>query len=177
MKKSLIAVLLAGVALAGCQRKEPSKPVVEAVVPAETALGEKEKSEGIVQTTAEEKPREMARDVKDGFSRKATEWKLSSSDIEAELEKTGRVVREKPDAGEKTGDAADNGRLATLINIKFGADSHLFASKIAVEVDRGVATLKGTVKSTDAIGRAVYLALDTEGVGQVISLLTTDPNK
>jgi hypothetical protein len=41
-----------------------------------------------------------------------------------------------------------------------------------VGADHGVVALKGTVGSVELIGRAITLALDTDGVTQVVSLLT-----
>ena len=62
----------------------------------------------------------------------------------------------------------------TVINGKLLATSDLSAFKINVDADKGVVTLKGTVKSVDLIGRAIELALDTDGVTQVVSLLTVE---
>ena len=39
----------------------------------------------------------------------------------------------------------------------------------------GTVTLTGTVGSAELIGRTVSLALDTEGVTEVVSLLTVSP--
>jgi osmotically-inducible protein OsmY len=91
------------------------------------------------------------------------------------MQKGGRVVRDKTQsAGEKVGGAIDNARIVTVINGKFVADSDLSALKINVDADNGVVTLKGTVKSLDAVGKAMALALDTDGVHQVVSLLTVE---
>ena len=77
-------------------------------------------------------------------------------------------------AGAKVGDAVDNARIVTVINAKFVGESDLSALKINVDADQGTVTLKGTVGSPELIGKAVALALDTDGVNQVISLLTVE---
>lgn len=125
--------------------------------------------------SAYEKTKEVAVDTKDAIGAKLTEWNLTPSDIKADLEKSGRVVREKSiAAGEKVGGALDNARLVTVINGKYVADSDLSALKINVDASEGVVTLKGAVATHDLIGRAIALALNTDGVSQVISLLTID---
>jgi hypothetical protein len=194
MNKPLIAVLLLSIGWLGCDRKTPSKPVVAAagVSTGGTAADEKEeeKTDGApksatateeTETTAPEKPSGRTPGApKDEFPRKMAQWKLSPEEIQAELASTGRVVREKPPvaSSKKSLDLPeplDTGHLATVISIKFGADSHLFATKIKVSVDEGgTATLTGSVKSSELIGRAIFLALNTDGIGQVVSLLTAD---
>jgi hypothetical protein len=132
------------------------------------------KTENAVSTAAE-KTKDAAVDVKNAVSDKLTEWKLTPSDIKADLEKTGRVVRDKTvAAGEKVGGVVDNARIVTVINAKYVADSDLSALKINVDADNGMVTLNGTVKSAALIGRAIELALDTDGVHQVVSLLKVE---
>jgi len=77
-------------------------------------------------------------------------------------------------AGSTMGGVIDNARLVTVINGKYVSDSDLSALKIDVDASAGVVTLKGSVATVELIGRAVALALHTEGVIQVISLLTLD---
>ena len=76
--------------------------------------------------------------------------------------------------GAKTGVMLDNAKVVTVINAKLVGDAQLSALKINVDADHGTVTLKGTVKSADLIGRAVVLALDTDDVVQVVSLLTVE---
>ena len=161
MKKYLLALTVLSVALVGCSKKDTDTAV------------DKTKD---ATNTAVDKTKEMATDVKNSVSDKMTEWKLTPSDIKADLEKGGRVVRSKSvAAGAKVASVADNARIVTVINGKLVGDSDLSALKINVDADAGVVTLKGTAKSPDAIGKAILLALDTDGVTQVISLLTVSP--
>jgi osmotically-inducible protein OsmY len=114
-------------------------------------------------------------DAKDAVAAKIVEWKLTPSDIKADLEKSGRIVRDKSVAvGEKSGEVISDARIVTVINGKLLAADDLSVFKINVDSDKGVVTLKGTVKSPELIGRALELALDTDGVTQAVSLLTVE---
>jgi hyperosmotically inducible periplasmic protein len=125
--------------------------------------------------TFSERAEKTYENTKDAISAKLTEWNLTPSDIKADLEKSGRVVREKTlAAGEKVGGTLDNARIVTVINGKYVGDSELSALKINVDASNGVVTLKGSVASVELIGRAIALALHTDGVSQVVSLLTLD---
>jgi len=119
--------------------------------------------------------KDAAVDAKDAVAAKIVEWKLTPSDIKADLEKSGRVVREKSvAAGEKSGEVISDARIVTVINGKLLAAADLSVFKINVDADKGVVSLTGTVKSPELIGRAIELALDTDGVTQVVSLLTIE---
>lgn len=159
-KTSLLAVTVLALALGGCRKGDTR------------TLGEQTRD---ATNTAVDKTREVATSVKNSVSAKLTEWKLTPADIQADLEKGGRIVRAKAAvAGEKIGTAADNARIVTLIKTKYVTDSDLSALKIDVDADSGLVTLKGTVTSPELIGRAIVLALDTQGVAQVVSLLTVE---
>lgn len=158
MKKFLLVLPLLGLVFAGCEKKSPLTEK------AETAVKE-----------AAEKTKEAAIDVKDAVADKLSEWKLTPSDLKSDLEKGGRIVRSKAaTVGAKTGVMFDNAKVVTVINAKLVGDSKLSAIKINVDAENGTVTLKGTVKSADLIGRAIVLALDTDDVVQVISLLTVE---
>lgn len=159
MKKLLLALTVLSLAFAGCSKKDDSR-----------TLADKTKDAA---DTAVDKTKAAATDVKNAVSDKMTEWKLTPSDIKADMEKGGRVVRSRTAAaGEKVGEVVDNARIVTVINGKLVADPDLSALKIDVDADHGTVTLKGTVASPELIGKAMLLALDTDGVTQVISLLT-----
>ncbi|MFH1498460.1 MAG: BON domain-containing protein [Verrucomicrobiota bacterium] len=168
MKTSLLFPLpLLAIALiaAGCSDRTQTQEATDSTSPTLS-----ERADGAV-----EKTKEVATDTKDAISAKLNEWNLTPSDIKDDLAKSGRVVRDKTlAAGETVGGALDNARLVTVINGKYVADSDLSALKIDVDASEGVVTLKGTATSADLIGRAVALALHTDGVSQVISLLTIE---
>ncbi len=171
MKIILISTALLGLLSAGCNKND-TPPVVQKTENAVSNAYDKTKD---AVGNAAEKTKDVAIDAKNAVADKFTEWKLTPSDIKADLQKGGRVVRDKTvAAGEKVGGAVDNARIVTVINAKYVADSDLSAWKINVDADSGVVTLNGTVKSEDFIGKAIVLALDTDGVHQVVSLLKVE---
>lgn len=156
-----LSLPLALLLLAGCDKSQPKDtPPAPSPTVSERAAN------------AVDKTKAAASDAKDAISAKLVEWKLTPSDIKEDLAKTGRVVREKTlAAGEKVGGTIDNARIVAVVNGKYIADSDLSSLKINVDADNGVVTLNGTVDSLDLVGRAVALALNTEGVTQVVGLL------
>lgn len=114
--------------------------------------------------------------AKDAVAEKLEQWHLSGSDIKQDLEKTGEVVRTKAkSAGSSIASATSNARLVAVINAKYTLDKDLSARAIDVSADAGHVVLRGTVASEALIGKAVALALDTDGVLEVKSLLTVQP--
>jgi len=163
MKKLFLVLPLLGLLIVGCEKKS------ETATEAQTLA---DKSEKAVKDAAE-MTKAAAIDAKDAVGDKLVEWKLTPSDLKADFEKGGRIVRSKAAvAGARTGEVFDNARIVTVLNAKLLADSRLSALKINVDADAGVVTLKGTVKSIELIGHAIRVALDTDGVNQVVSLLT-----
>jgi hypothetical protein len=180
MKNYLVALAVLALAFAGCAKKDDTASLADKTkAAAETAMDQtKAAAKEVADKTKEvakdvaSKTREVAVDVKNAVSERLAEWKLTPSDITADLEQGGRVVRTKAlAAGEKIGNVADNARIVAVINGKLVADSELSALMINVAADRGTVTLTGRVASADLIGKAVALALDTNGVSQVVSLL------
>jgi len=158
MKKLLIALSVLSLAFVGCTKKDTDTAVDKTKDAANTAV---------------DKTKEVATDTKNAISDKLTEWKLTPSDIKADLQKGATIVRTKTvAAGEKVASVADNARIVTVINGKLVADADLSALKINVDANAGMVTLKGTASSEAAIGKAIALALDTDGVTQVSSELT-----
>jgi hypothetical protein len=101
---------------------------------------------------------------------------LNAATVKEELEKTGRVIREKTrQAGTAIADATANAKTTATIKSKLLQDSGLSAFKIDVDTTDGVVTLSGTVKSHDEIARAIDLSFQTEGVRKVISTLQIKP--
>jgi osmotically-inducible protein OsmY len=166
MNKTLLLLPLLGLTFAGCTKHDP------ATATAKTEPTMAQKAEMAAKNAAE-KTKDMAIDVKDAVADKLTEWKLTPADLKEDLAKGGRIVRSKAaKAGASASAMFDNAKVVTVINAKLVADGKLSALKINVDADHGVVTLKGTVNSPELIGRAIALALDTDDVTQVISLLT-----
>jgi hypothetical protein len=101
---------------------------------------------------------------------------LHTDQIKAELARTGEIVRRKAaDIGELAADAASDARAVTEIKAKFAEDSTLSVWKISVSCSHGHVALSGTVSSADDIGKAVALALASDGVRDVTSTLQVKP--
>jgi len=113
---------------------------------------------------AADKMRVAAADFSGNFSGKLREWHLTSDDIRADLAKTGEVVRENAARAKvKVADA----RIVAIIKAKYVLEKDLPASTITVDSSEGDVTLTGTVGSEALVGKAVALALDTDGVQHV----------
>ncbi|MDP3069884.1 MAG: BON domain-containing protein [Opitutaceae bacterium] len=166
MKKIIFILPLLGLVFAGCAKKDTTTAYSEPTMAQKAEMAVKD---------AAGKTKDMAIDAKDAVSDKLTEWKLTPADIKADLDKGARVVRSKASTtGAKAGVMFDNAKVVTVINAKLVGDYKLSALKINVDADNGVVTLKGTVKSPELIGRAIALALDTDDVSQVVSLLKVE---
>ena len=113
-----------------------------------------------------------APDKEDEITRLLRQWRLSPDDIKRELERAGTVIkRESGTLGERIGEATLDARIVTVIKAKYTLDRELSAWDIAVASTDGHVTLAGTVNSPDLIGRAVVIALETQGVVDVVSSL------
>ena len=96
-------------------------------------------------------------------------WHLTPAEVRADLARTGEVVREK---AQSAGSEISDVRIVAVIKAKYVLDRSLSAGSIRVESHQGFVFLDGTVPSADLIGRAVKLALDTDGVRRVTARLT-----
>ena len=116
-----------------------------------------------------DRAKDTATDVKDDINEKLTEWHLTPDDIKNDLAKTGQIVRTKAQAvGGKIADA----RIVTVVKAKYVMDRDLSAIDISVDSQDGEVALGGTVASPDLIGKAIVLALDTDGVRGVTSKIS-----
>ncbi|MDR0902803.1 MAG: BON domain-containing protein [Opitutaceae bacterium] len=110
--------------------------------------------------------------ARNAVAQKLVEWKLTASEIKDELAKTSRVVREKAQsAGAAISTGVSNTRIVAVIKAKYTLDRDLDTAGIGVDCDAGKVTLTGALADPALVGRAITLALDTEGVREVVSLL------
>jgi osmotically-inducible protein OsmY len=164
MKSALIFLLLGGIlgaiALHLYIQREAGQPATisqnaEKSSPADPSLADKAK--------------DTATDVKDEINEKLVEWHLTPDDIKSDLAKTGQIVRTNAQAvGGKIADA----RIVTVIKAKYVMDHDLSAIDISVDSQNGAVELGGTVASPELIGKAIVLALDTDGVSGVTSKIS-----
>jgi len=97
---------------------------------------------------------------------------LRSDDIKDELARTGKVVRRQArEAGQAIADATADARITGAIKGKLLADRELSALSISVNTTEGVVTLSGTVSSAENVSKAMLVAMETDGVREVISTL------
>lgn len=119
-----------------------------------------------------QKAADKARAARDAVSEKIVEWHLTPDEIKADLKRTGQVVRTKAEeVGSDLSAKTSNARIITVIKAKYTLDKELSARAIEVECAAGVVTLRGSVANPTLIAKAVGLALDTDGVTKVNSLL------
>ncbi len=98
-----------------------------------------------------------------------TEWRLGAAEIQADLDSGVTIVRTKDTVvGAPTGNTSDD-VIETMIKGKLQADSQTAKAMIDAKASHGDVTLTGTADSASQIGRAIALALDTQGVSKVSS--------
>ena len=108
----------------------------------------------------------------DAIETKMAAWHLTGDDIQKELTDTGKVVRRQmSDFGAAVADAAIDAKTTGKIKAKLALDKELSALGISVSTTDGRVTLSGNVTSSKQIGRAMLLALETDGVREVSSTL------
>ncbi len=137
-------------------------------------FGSKEGQARLQSTTTQ--IQDAARSAGDAVQAKLKVLDLRTNDIRDELAKTGQVVRRKAkEAGQAIADATADARITTAVKTKLLANRDLSALSISVNTTDGVVTLSGTVPSTEAISKAMLLAMETDGVREVISTLQVKP--
>ena len=116
--------------------------------------------------------REAGRDV----SARMKEWRLSASDIEADVMAKRPVVRTRTDAIAPTG-KIDEDTLESAIKGRLSADSQLADLKFDVNANsKGEVELEGKARTTDQIAHAMAVALDSDSVTKVTSKIKLDPD-
>jgi osmotically-inducible protein OsmY len=106
---------------------------------------------------------------------RVTEWKLSGSDVQAEIDRGGAIERTKEiGADQPTGNMEDEA-LHTLINNRLLADSEgVRVATTQTQVKNGVVTMNCAAATPDMIGRAIAIILDTPGVTKVTAQAKID---
>jgi hypothetical protein len=110
--------------------------------------------------------------ARDSLNSHLQQWRLTPDDIRHDLSQTGEVVRTQ---AARAGDKISDARITAVIKSKYVLDRDLSALDIHVETHGGYVALSGTAASAELIGRALALALDTDGVTNVTAKLTIAP--
>lgn len=118
---------------------------------------------------AKEEAREAARETRDAIGEKLEEWNLTPDDIRRDLSRGGEIVRSK---AARAGSEFTDARILTVIKSKYVVERDLSARDIQVTVDKRHVVLSGQVPTPAHVGRAIAIALDTDGVDSVSSRLT-----
>ena len=113
--------------------------------------------------------RDVALEAKEAVVAKAGEWKLAPENIREDLAKSGRVIRSRAMV---VGEKMDDARIIAVIKSKYIVEKNLSSFEISVECHDGAVKLTGSVNSHAQIGEAMALALQTNGVHNVISDLS-----
>jgi hypothetical protein len=109
-------------------------------------------------------------------SARIVEWKLSANDINADLAAHRDIVRTRDNAGAPTGNM-DKSVLKSAVEGRIKADSELASLKLDVNSKaNGEIQLEGKAQTADQVGKAIALALDTDGVSKVTSKIKLDDN-
>jgi osmotically-inducible protein OsmY len=115
---------------------------------------------------------DAAKSTGHAFQDKLKVLDLRTNDFKDELARTGQVIRRKAEeTGHLIADVTADARITGAIKAKLLASHELSAFSISVNTTNGIVTLSGTVPSLEAISKAMMLALETEGVTEVISTL------
>jgi hypothetical protein len=101
------------------------------------------------------------------------EWKLTNDDIKDDVAAGRKIERSK--AGAPTGATVDKSDLKTAVEARIRADSSIANMPIDVDADRdGQINLSGKTNTVDQVGRAIAVALDTDGVAKVSAKISID---
>jgi hyperosmotically inducible periplasmic protein len=160
--KSFVIALLLGIILGAAGYWFMQQPAVEKA----TEQAQQKASE------AKKAGAEAATDAKRTLTAKLDALQLRADEIREELKQTGKVVRRKArDVGEAAADAATDTRTTAEVKRKIVTDPELSSLTISVNTTNGRVTLSGTVSSPELVGKAILLAMETDGVREVLSTL------
>lgn len=183
MKKLLlISPVILGLAVAGCNRSTESESAAvetdstyaDANARADNDLSRAADNVGDAMERAGERTAAAFDEMSKDLSAQLSEWRLSAEEITADIEADRPIVRTKSTAGAPTG-AMDESTLQSAVEARIKGDSQLAAAEIDVNAkDQGEIELEGEAQSVDQIGRAIALALGTEGVSKVTSKIDLD---
>ena len=117
-----------------------------------------------------------AKSARDAATNEMRVLHIRPEDIKDELARTGQVVRRAAtEAGHAIADATADARTTAAIKAKLVASKDLSALNISVNTTAGVVTLSGAVASSEDISKAILVAMEADGVREVVSTLQVKP--
>jgi hyperosmotically inducible protein len=112
----------------------------------------------------------------DVLDARLTAWHLGGDDVRDELGRTGKVLRRQArDFGATMASASSDTAITTKIKAKYALEHDPSMFGISVNTTDGRVTLAGDVASHAQIGKAMLIALETDGVREVNSTLQVKP--
>lgn len=107
-------------------------------------------------------------------SSRVSEWRLSASDIQNDIDAGTPITRTSSSASAFTPTSTpstDGFSLGNVVKGRLASDRQLAAADIQAEATGSEVRLSGNVASAELVGRAIAIALDTPGVSSVTSNL------
>jgi len=127
--------------------------------------------------TTGEQIENTAKSARDTVQEKLRVLDLKPDQVKDDLARTGKVIRRTArEAGQAIADATADARITAAIKTKLLANRDLSAMSISVNTTGGIVTLSGTVLTTEDISKAMLLAMETEGVTEVVATLQVKPS-
>jgi osmotically-inducible protein OsmY len=193
MKNTLLfTTLIAGLALTGCNKStrtstadttvppatDPSAttPAPSSTKPGSTGVADATRSAGDSIRDASRDAAASMRQAGSDISARMTEWRLSGSEIEADVMANRPIVRTRTDATTPTG-TLDADTVEKAVKGRLTADPKLADLKFDVNANKqGEVELEGKARTTDQIAQAIGVALANDGVTKVTSKIKLDPD-
>lgn len=181
MKTSvLFAVTLSALVLAGCNRSTESNSASDTPgtsdytattggnVTATASTNSMSNDMSNAATSASQALGSAATNV--ATTARMAEWHLNPSDIQSDLNQNRPIVRTKEaEAGAPTG-STDKDVITSMVKGRLAADTQIAALKLDVDANKkGEVKLSGKADNAGEVGKAIALALDTQGVTKVTS--------
>ena len=126
--------------------------------------------------SAGKKVEEAAQSARDAAQDKLRDFRLRPEDLKDELARTGQIIRrEVRQAGHAIADATADAHITAAIKARLVTSRDLPAFNLSVNTTAGVVTLSGAVSSPEQVGKAILIAMETDGVREVVSTLQVKP--
>jgi hypothetical protein len=183
----LLTTLVAGLALAGCNKSTRTSTADTTIPPATDATATTTPtttdSLGTKMDRAGDRVADAGRDVAASMrqagrdvSARMKEWRLSSTEIQSDVMANRPVVRSRTDAMTPAANF-DADTLEKSIQGRLTADPQLANLKFDVNANKkGEVELEGKAATTDQIAHAMAVSLDHDNVTKVTSKIKLDPN-